>query len=486
MSGAIWSRLPPANIVFESELSFYPTAWRLSSTFHPGGPNGLCFVENARGDTTPTTADLLTWSVAFHASSGDSRSLSLLEYWQGKSPLQRDMSPLVSFGCPPKFCRAGSRIAGQATHAPLLRAFNVLIITVTHNHPNEVQLSRRITTMPFPPWLNTSAGSSANCFSYSTPCFPYPGPLRLGLENDVQSSDAILTILDNCDQWEAPTRRNSGLTFIDECCDGTQLAQPLSRPQVDAPGLAVTIIELSLPENWSCRPQSLPSHLNCHRPMPEKGSRSQIPGYLLDTMRGVEIARLVIRRKDGTTQAQKKEPQWNDKFLGPRAERQSLGGNKGSAVYSTPTIIELESQSKDINNFLTSRNVDATQKTCRFQEVDNLVHLGLRCESKQQLYAIRSAAFVWGRQTPSKFGSSSLRLLRRMSGHKEDWPGTLNGCTRRIILPVQSYIGRLLLTSTGKPPEQHTDSPRVHQFLLIESSFTNSSPSQGTSITARH
>ncbi|KAH9031367.1 hypothetical protein EDB85DRAFT_2275439 [Lactarius pseudohatsudake] len=352
--------------------------------------------------------------------------------------------------------------------------------------------------MPFPPWLNTSAGSSANCFSYSTPCFPCPGPLRLGLENDVQSSDAILTILDNCDQWEAPTRRNSGLTFIDECCDGTQLAQPLSRPQVDGYQYETSSRLRNMHggligrDAQFCRrighvgPQSLPSHLNCHRPMPEKGSRSQIPGYLLDTMRGVEIARLVIWRKDGTTQAQKKEPQWNDKFLGPRAERQSLGGNKGSAVYSTPTIIELESQSKDINNFLTGRNVDATQKTCRFQEVDNLVHLGLRCESKQQLYAIRSAAFVWGRQTPSKFGSSSLRLLRRMSGHKEDWPGTLNGCTRRIILPVQSYIGRLLLTSTGKPPEQHTESPRVHQFLLIEFSFTNSSPSQGSSITARH
>ncbi|KAH9000108.1 hypothetical protein EDB92DRAFT_1983067 [Lactarius akahatsu] len=132
----------------------------------------------------------------------------------------------------------------------------------------------------------------------------------------------------------------------------------------------------------------------------------------------------------------------NDKFLGPRAERPSLGGNKGSAVYSTPTVIELESQLKDINNFLTGRNVDATQKTCRFQEVDNLVHLGLRCESKQQLYAIRSAAFVWGRQTPSKFGSSSLRLLRRMSGHKEDWPGTLNG------LHTAHYSSRAIIYRT--------------------------------------
>lgn len=93
---------------------------------------------------------------------------------------------------------------------------------------------------------------------------------------------------------------------------------------------------------------------------------------------GVEIARLVIRRKDGTTQGshpissssagpsathgdprlpnlkrrlpekqnqknstEDKSHSENDKFLGPRAERQSLGGNKGSAVYSTPTVIEL-------------------------------------------------------------------------------------------------------------------------------------------------
>lgn len=41
---------------------------------------------------------------------------------------------------------------------------------------------------------------------------------------------------------------------------------------MSAPGLAVTIIELSLPANWSCLPQSLPSHLSCHIGLiPEKG-----------------------------------------------------------------------------------------------------------------------------------------------------------------------------------------------------------------------
>lgn len=62
--------------------------------------------------------DHLTWSVAFLAPSGDSRSLSLLEHWQGKSPSQRNMSSLLPFGSrlavPRNFCRAGNRIAGQA------------------------------------------------------------------------------------------------------------------------------------------------------------------------------------------------------------------------------------------------------------------------------------------------------------------------------------------------------------------------------------
>ena len=30
-----------------------------------------------------------------------------------------------------------------------------------------------------------------------------------------------------------PDRRNSGLTFVDECCDGVRLAQPHSRPPLD-------------------------------------------------------------------------------------------------------------------------------------------------------------------------------------------------------------------------------------------------------------
>lgn len=72
--------------------------------------------------------------------------------------------------------------------------------------------------------------------------------------------------------------------------------------------------------------------------------------------------------------------------------------------------------------------------------VDNLVHLGLRCESKHQSCTIRSTAFVLSRHTPSKFGSSSLRLWRRKSGHKEVWPRTLDGCTRCTSLLVPSYI----------------------------------------------
>ncbi|KAH9172928.1 hypothetical protein EDB89DRAFT_2242517 [Lactarius sanguifluus] len=73
----------------------------------------------------------------------------------------------------------------------------------------------------------------------------------------------------------------------------------------------------------------------------------------------VEIARLVIRRRHTrrpssaklkTPLARKtkqknstedKSHSENDKFPEPRAERLSLGGNKGSAVYSTPTVIEL-------------------------------------------------------------------------------------------------------------------------------------------------
>ncbi|KAH9072327.1 hypothetical protein EDB83DRAFT_2313382 [Lactarius deliciosus] len=157
----------------------------------------------------------------------------------------------------------------------------------------------------------------------------------------------------------------------------------------------------------------------------------------------------------------------NDKFLGPRAERLSLGGNKGSSVYSTPTVIELERQ--DINNFLTGRNVDATQKTCRFQEVDSLVHLGLRCETPPSSGAgrrRRSSARAHSDYCAECLATREIGLEPSMGAHGA------------LFFPVQSYIGCLLLTSTGKPPEQHTESPRVHQFLLIESSFTNSSPSQ--------
>ena len=75
----------------------------------------------------------------------------------------------------------------------------------------------------------------------------------------------------------------------------------------------------------------------------------------------------------------------------------------------------------------------------------------------------------------SDYGAESLATRKTGLEPQMDAQGALGFPCDHIII---YNIGDLLLALTGKSPKRRTEPPRGHQFLLIEFSFTNSSPSQ--------